>query len=238
MATGARLRADRRRRALRRRISHHPWSTVMETLRSDSRNTAGFCPVRRRTGRRLDGARFLLSGNLAIPAAPDPGISLRPRPLAGPRWQRCRSSSSMSARRTHSGLPTKVEQSDLYQAISAAMVIAPASSSPVDGRGLLSTSPSRRRELPANTARRSSSSAIRRSPRASGIRRARPESLMVDPKPDLTPRRNVQALPARRHHPARTARHPHARSANIPSSPASSRMRWATRPAAPACTSE
>ena len=219
-----------------------PWSSVMEILRSELPKYGGiFVQAEDELGAVSHGARFLL---LRLSRR---HRQRRPRHLAqdrsasaGRRWRRCRSSlSTCSAAARAPACPTNVEQSDLIQAIfgghgdSPRVVLAAA-----DGRGLLL----HRDRGGADRAQiqHAGFHLERHLPRDAhrGVRRTgSAKDLMIDPKPDLSPRpAGFKPYPLDTDHAARRRPARRCSTGNIRSSPASSTTRWAIRPAARRCT--
>jgi 2-oxoglutarate ferredoxin oxidoreductase subunit alpha len=66
-----------------------PWSSVMEILRSEFPKYGGlFVQCEDELGAVSMALGFSYSGNLAITGSAGPGISLKAKRLAGPRWRR------------------------------------------------------------------------------------------------------------------------------------------------------
>ena len=133
-----------------------PWSSVMEILRGELPKYGGiFVQAEDELGAVSLALGFSFSGYLAVTGSAGPGISLKTEAIG---WA---SMSEMpliiiNVQRggPSTGLPTNVEQSDLYQAIFGGTVIARAWFWPPPPWKIVSTLRSRRLALRANTARR------------------------------------------------------------------------------------
>ena len=96
-----------------------PWSSVMEILRAELPKYGGiFVQCEDELAAVAMALGFSFAGWLAVTGSPARASRSRQRRSAGRPWRKSRSSSSTSSAVAPStGLPTNVEQSDLYQAI-------------------------------------------------------------------------------------------------------------------------
>ncbi|MGB8356046.1 MAG: 2-oxoacid:acceptor oxidoreductase subunit alpha [Chthoniobacteraceae bacterium] len=168
-----------------------PWSTIMEILRSEFPKYGGlFVQCEDELGAVSMALGFSYSGNLAITGSSGPGISLKTEaigwasmaeiPLIVVNVQRGGPST---------GLPTNVEQSDLYQAIfgghgdSPRVVLAPSTVEDCFYMAIEAARIARKYSTPVFILSDSSLAT-----RIQAFDEPDLKSLMVDPKPDLTPR--------------------------------------------------
>ena len=168
-----------------------PWSTIMEILRSEFPKYGGlFVQCEYELSAVSMALGFSYSGNLAITGSSGPGISLKTEaigwasmaeiPLIVVNVQRGGPST---------GLPTNVEQSDLYQAIfgghgdSPRVVLAPSTVEDCFYTAIEAARIARKYSTPVFILSDSSLAT-----RIQAFDEPDLKSLMIDPKPDLTPR--------------------------------------------------
>jgi len=168
-----------------------PWSTIMEILRSEFPKYGGlFVQCEDELSAVSMALGFSYSGNLAITGSSGPGISLKTEaigwasmaeiPLIVVNVQRGGPST---------GLPTNVEQSDLYQAIfgghgdSPRVVLAPSTVEDCFYTAIEAARIARKYSTPVFILSDSSLAT-----RIQAFDEPDLKSLMIDPKPDLTPR--------------------------------------------------
>jgi len=168
-----------------------PWSTIMEILRSEFPKYGGlFVQCEDELGAVSMALGFSYSGNLAITGSSGPGISLKTEaigwatmaeiPLIVVNVQRGGPST---------GLPTNVEQSDLYQAIfgghgdSPRVVLAPSTVEDCFYTAIEAARIARKYSTPVFILSDSSLAT-----RIQAFDEPDLKSVMIDPKPDLSPR--------------------------------------------------
>ena len=202
------------RRALRRRLSDH--AVVVR----HGNFAARAAEIRRhlRAGRGRAGAVSIAlgcsySGYLAVTGSAGPGISLKTEAIGWASMAEipliiC----NVQRGGPSTGLPTNVEQSDLHQAIfgshgdSPRVVLAAATVEDCFYIAIEAARIARKYSTPVFILSDTSLAT-----RIEAFDEPDLSKLMVDPKPDLTPRQTHQALSDRSNHAARRARHAHSR---------------------------
>ena len=168
-----------------------PWSTIMETLRSEFPKYGGlFVQCEDELAAVSMALGFSYSGHLAITGSAGPGISLKTEAIG---WASMAEIPliivNVQRGGPSTGLPTNVEQSDLYQAIfgghgdSPRVVLAPSTVEDCFYIAIEAARIARKYSTPVFIL---SDSAL--ATRIQAFDEPDLKSLMVDPKPDLTPR--------------------------------------------------
>ncbi len=168
-----------------------PWSTIMETLRSEFPKYGGlFVQCEDELAAVSMALGFSYGGNLAITGSAGPGISLKTEAIG---WASMAEIPliivNVQRGGPSTGLPTNVEQSDLYQAIfgghgdSPRVVLAPATVEDCFYIAIEAARIARKYSTPVFILSDASLAT-----RIQAFDEPDLKSLMVDPKPDLTPR--------------------------------------------------
>ena len=216
-----------------------PWSSVMETLRREFPKYGGlFVQAEDELGAVSIALGFSYSGNLAITGSAGPGISLKTEAIG---WASMAEIPlliiNVQRGGPSTGLPTNVEQSDLFQAIygghgdSPRVVLAAKTVEDCFYIAIEAARIARKYSTPVFILSDTSLAT-----RIEAFDEPKLSELMLDPKPDLTPLDSSQALRARQDHEARPARARRSATANTRSSAASSTTSLAIPPAARNCT--
>ena len=168
-----------------------PWSTIMEILRSEFPKYGGlFVQCEDELGAVSMALGFSYSGNLAVTGSAGPGISLKTEAIG---WASMAEIPliivNVQRGGPSTGLPTNVEQSDLYQAIfgghgdSPRVVLAPSTVEDCFYIAIEAARIARKYSTPVFIL---SDSAL--ATRIEAFDEPDLKELMLDPKPDLTPR--------------------------------------------------
>jgi len=168
-----------------------PWSTIMETLRSEFPKYGGlFVQCEDELAAVSMALGFSYAGNLAITGSAGPGISLKTEAIG---WASMAEIPliivNVQRGGPSTGLPTNVEQSDLYQAIfgghgdSPRVVLAPSTVEDCFYIAIEAARIARKYSTPVFILSDASLAT-----RIQAFDEPDLKSLMVDPKPDLTPR--------------------------------------------------
>ena len=216
-----------------------PWSSVMEMLRRELPKYGGiFVQAEDELGAVSMALGCSFSGYLAVTGSAGPGISLKTEAIG---WASMAEMPliiiNVQRGGPSTGLPTNVEQSDLHQAIygghgdSPRVVLAAATVEDCFYIAIEAARIARKYSTPVFIFSDTSLAT-----RIEAFDEPDLPKLMDDPKPDLTPRADLQAVSARSNHAARRRPARGFSTENIRSSPASSTTRWAIRPAARNCT--
>ena len=218
-----------------------PWSSIMEILRSELPKYGGiFVQAEDELGAVSLALGFSFSGYLSVTGSAGPGISLKTEAIG---WASMAEMPliiiNVQRGGPSTGLPTNVEQSDLYQAIfgghgdSPRVVLAAATVEDCFYTAIEAARIARKYSTPVFILSDTSLAT-----RIEAFDEPDLEELMHRSANPISRRARdrLQAVRARSHHATRPARHARCSTANIRSSPASSTTRWATRPAARSCT--
>ena len=191
-----------------------PWSSVMETLRRELPKYGGiFVQAEDELARFRSRSVFRIPGYLAVTGSAGPGISLKTEAIGWASMAEiplviC----NIQRGGPSTGLPTNVEQSDLHQAIfgghgdSPRVVLAAATVEDCFYIAIEAARIARKYSTPVFILSDTSLAT-----RIEAFDEPDLAKLMVDPKPDLTPRQTLQAVSDRSNHAARPAGHAHSR---------------------------